>query len=194
MGWRAEAWHANVLLGLVSFLIVMFPIFGLQALLNFLYEQLIDSPKQHPLIEHLRDHPNGPGFLIAAFTAVIVAPLTEEFLFRGVLQGWLERVAIRIRQLPQEYPLEGDPREEITMPAQGARPLLIWPIVVSSLVFAAMHLSHGVACVPLFFFALALGYLYQRTRSLIAPIVLHVSLNASTMLILYLVSLGERGA
>jgi membrane protease YdiL (CAAX protease family) len=45
-----------------------------------------------------------------------------------------------------------------------------------------------VAWVPLFFFALALGYLFQRTGSLIAPIVLHVSLNATTMLILYLIS------
>ena len=70
MGWRAYQWPAQVLLGVVTFLVVMIPIFGLQALLNFLYEQLRGEPRQHPLIEHLRDHPGGSAFLIAAFTAV----------------------------------------------------------------------------------------------------------------------------
>ena len=63
-----------------------------------------------------------------------------------------------------------------------------------SAVFAGMHYSHGVAWIPLFFFALALGYLYQRTRSLVAPIVLHMALNASSMVMLWLSTLGERGA
>lgn len=185
MGWRTHQWPAQMLLGVVTFLVVMIPIFGLQALLNFLYEQLRGEPRQHPLIEHLRDHPDGAAFLIAAFTAVIVAPITEEFLFRGVLQGWLERVAAWMRSR-REYPLDSNaPEDAATMP-MATRGLLLWPIVVSSLVFALMHYSHGVAWVPLFFFALALGYLFQRTGSLIAPIVLHVSLNATTMLILYL--------
>ncbi len=193
LGWQVHQWRANVLLGLVGFLVLMFPVFGLQALLNFLYERAFGPPPQHPLIQQLLDHPSGPGFLIAAFTAVIVAPLTEEFLFRAVLQGWLERVAIQIaryRDALASVPLaqEAERAEGISTSSPPGRPLLVWPIVVSSLVFALMHYSHGVAWIPLFFLALGLGYLYQRTRSLVAPIVLHVSLNASTMLILWLAS------
>jgi membrane protease YdiL (CAAX protease family) len=120
--------------------------------------------------------------------------VTEEFLFRGVLQGWLERVALWTRRSRWENTAQAELPDDGAAPMAATRPLLVWPIVVSSLVFALMHYSHGVAWVPLFFFALALGYLFQRTGSLVAPIVLHVSLNASTMLILYLMSLGEPGA
>ena len=60
------------------------------------------------------------------------------------------------------------------------------PIALSSLLFAAVHYGHGVAPIPLFFLALALGYLYQRTHRLLAPIVLHASLNACSMIYLWL--------
>jgi membrane protease YdiL (CAAX protease family) len=193
MGWRGEQWRRQVMLGLASFLVLILPIFGMQALLNYLYERIYGPPPQHPLIEHLLEHPGGVAFLIAGFTAVVVAPLTEEFLIRGVLQGWLERLAIHLRRFLHP-PLAEQEADGGPMTATSARPLLVWPILVSSLLFALMHYEHGVAWVPLFFFALGLGYLYQRTRSLIAPIVLHVSLNATTMLILWLATLAERGA
>jgi membrane protease YdiL (CAAX protease family) len=178
LGVTCAAWPSQVLTGLKSFLLLMLPIFGLQWTLNLFYERFVGKPPQHPLIEHLLEHPGGLAFAIAAFTAVVVAPLTEEFLFRAVLQGWLERL---VGLIPGSSPRE-------------ARLLLYVPILVSSAVFAGMHHEHGVAWVPLFFFGLALGYLYQRTRNLIAPIVLHMSLNASSMLMLWLFSISQGAA
>jgi hypothetical protein len=70
------------------------------------------------------------------------------------------------------------------------RPVQFRPIVISSFCFAAVHFPHGVAPIPLFFFALALGYLYQRTHRLLAPVVLHMCLNACSMLFLWLETRG----
>lgn len=57
----------------------------------------------------------------------------------------------------------------------------IWPIFVSSAVFAAAHLGQGLAPVALFFFSLAIGYLYRQTSSLIPCIILHFLLNGFSM-------------
>jgi len=56
------------------------------------------------------------------------------------------------------------------------------PIVVTSALFALAHLGNGPSAVPLFFFGLALGYLYQQTHRLLPSLVLHMSLNGFTML------------
>jgi membrane protease YdiL (CAAX protease family) len=58
-------------------------------------------------------------------------------------------------------------------------------IVLSSLVFALMHVSHGPDVVPLFFFALALGYLYQQTHRVWPSLVVHICLNACTLAMLW---------
>jgi membrane protease YdiL (CAAX protease family) len=226
LGMTCPSWPSHVFAGLKTFLLLMLPIFGLQWALNLAYERFVDKPPQHPLIEHLLDYPTAAGFAIAAFTAVIVAPLTEEFLFRSVLQGWFERVFRRASASGCKTPLppascegqsygrspltptlspegrgsddtgsessvgDGQNEEGFATPAPS-RPLLIPPILLSSAIFAGMHYEHGVAWIPLFFFALALGCLYQRTGSLVAPIVLHMSLNASSMLMLWLFSLSQ---
>ncbi|MEX1039795.1 MAG: CPBP family intramembrane glutamic endopeptidase [Pirellulaceae bacterium] len=60
----------------------------------------------------------------------------------------------------------------------------IIPIILSSLLFAVMHLGQGAAPIPLFFLSLGLGYLYQRTRCLTACIVVHAMLNGQSMVLL----------
>jgi membrane protease YdiL (CAAX protease family) len=200
-GVTSAHWLSGVRSGLTAFLIVMVPIFALQWGLNALYQYWIGDPPQHPFIERLLRDSSGAAFVAAAFTAVIVAPLTEEFLFRAVLQGWLERLVVRdanasvgsawAENAAASQTAPADQGEEATVEARRLRML---PVVVSSAVFAGMHYSHGVAWIPLFFFALALGYLYQRSRSLVAPIVLHMSLNASSMTMLWLSTFGERVA
>jgi len=58
------------------------------------------------------------------------------------------------------------------------------PIILSSALFAVMHLGQGAAPIPLFFLSLGLGYLYQRTRCLTACIVVHAMLNGQSMVLL----------
>jgi membrane protease YdiL (CAAX protease family) len=84
--------------------------------------------------------------------AVICAPIVEELLFRGVLQGGLRRYF--------------GPAAAIMIPA---------------LLFALMH-DNAVDRPSLFLLAAICGYLYERTGSLYAPIALHVINNGLTML------------
>ncbi len=109
-------------------------------------------------------------FLFAAATVAvaIVVPMTEEYLFRGLLQSWLR-----------------------------AKWRSCWPaILLSSFVFACFHFSfsYGWTNLPLlaslFFLSCMLGYLFEKERSLIAPIALHSCFNFTSLLMLYRESIG----
>ncbi len=44
----------------------------------------------HPLLDKIKETASLKNYLLGVVTAVILAPLTEEFLFRVILQGWLQ--------------------------------------------------------------------------------------------------------
>jgi hypothetical protein len=77
----------------------------------------------------------------------------------------------------------------------GHDPLVNWTaIVVTSLIFALMHLGQGLAPIPLFGFSLLLGFLYQRTGSLLPCISLHMLNNGYSVFWLTMQILtGETG-
>ena len=62
------------------------------------------------------------------------------------------------------------------------------PIVISSVLFAGMHFGHGIDPIPLFFLAVVLGWLYQRTHRLWPCVVLHTALNGLSMTMMFLAS------
>lgn len=149
LGWRRETLGRDVRIGLVAFAALSAPVYALQLFLSQF------SSQQHPIIEALGKDPSGWLYGLAGLSVVVVAPLAEEFFFRGLLQGWLEARGWR----------------------HGA-------IVFTSLFFAVMHWGHGMAPVPLFFFSLGLGWLYQRTHRLLPSIVVHCCLNACSLALL----------
>jgi membrane protease YdiL (CAAX protease family) len=91
---------------------------------------------------------NWGRILLATGMTAIVAPLTEEFLFRGYFYGTLRRHL-------------------------GALPALL---LVSAL-FAAIHLN-AATLLPLFVLAACLTLAYERTGSLWTPICMHALFNA----------------
>ncbi len=90
------------------------------------------------------------------FTAIILAPVFEEFFFRGVLLPWAVRRA-------------------------G-----FWPgIAFVSLLFAGIHF-HLPSFLPLFLLSTMFCTAYARTRSLLVPIGMHACFNAVTVILLAL--------
>ncbi|MEX0776818.1 MAG: CPBP family intramembrane glutamic endopeptidase [Phycisphaeraceae bacterium] len=93
-------------------------------------------------------------------SAIVVAPLLEEVIFRGLVQTSLLSVMGR------------------------------WPVVgVSAVFFAVMHLpAVGVwqAMPPLLVLGLILGWLYEKTGSLWPGIALHAAFNAANVAMLLL--------
>ncbi|REJ69036.1 MAG: CPBP family intramembrane metalloprotease [Planctomycetota bacterium] len=68
------------------------------------------------------------------------------------------------------------------MPVVSPAPAIAWgPICVSSAIFAAVHIGNGPDPIPIFFLALVLGYLYQRTHRALPCIALHMVLNAFSL-------------
>ena len=87
--------------------------------------------------------------------AVVIAPVAEEFFFRGMLFPFVKRIGF---------------------------PGLAW-FGVSGL-FALIH-ADAATFVPLFVFALALTWLYEKTDNLLAPITAHALFNAGNLVLLW---------
>jgi membrane protease YdiL (CAAX protease family) len=97
---------------------------------------------------------------LAIFTVVLV-PVAEEFIFRGVLFPFIK---------------------------QRGLPITAW--VGVSLFFALIHGDPAIF-IPLFVLSLALTWLYEITDNLLAPIFAHSLFNAAGLVLLYLSRIGS---
>ncbi len=75
-------------LSLAAFIMLVVP----TLLIQFLAVKLFPTDQQHPFIEMIKEDPDPRALIAVAVAAVIVAPVVEEFLFRVLLQSWLERI------------------------------------------------------------------------------------------------------
>jgi membrane protease YdiL (CAAX protease family) len=153
----------DVKLGLGGFLAAVPIVYGLQLLVTSFWK-----PEVHPLAKLLLERPNAVTLAGAAFSAILVAPLSEEMLFRVAFQGWLEKISPALRR---RRPL-------------GVRVDRLLPTVLSASIFAAMH--HGADRVALFVLALFLGYLYRQTHRLAPSLVAHACVNSMAVIGLWL--------
>lgn len=185
-------------LGVAGFVMLAPIVYALQAFLV----QFVKS--EHPLIEVLKEESSVEFFVISGFSAVLVAPLVEESIFRLWLQGWLERIASKVDDA-RAIVLGGRVPSPVTMPvsdqpgsneAEPANETVVYDrafrirgrmaIFGSSALFALAHFRHGPDPIPLFVLALGLGYLYQTTQRILPCIIVHLLLNGSTLAMLWL--------
>ena len=182
-GWR---FPTDVFQGMLAWPILAPIVYGI----SFLATRIWTNPDKHPIQTWADDNPSTSSWATIFLAAVVVAPITEEFLFRGVLLGWLNRLA-RFRSKPEsEGFLDQDGGMAPTNSDNAVGIRLFLANLVVSFVFAAMHAQVWPTPIPLFLLALSMGYLYQRTGSLIAPIALHMTFNAISTALLYLVTLA----
>lgn len=136
------------------FLIALPAIWLLQAVSIFILTRLgypPDSQAAVKLIENART-----WWARAYFTvfAVVLAPVTEEFIFRGLLYPFIKQL--------------GWPR------------LALFSV---STLFALIHFD-APTFLPLLLLALVLTWLYEKTDNLLAPITLHALFNAANLAML----------
>lgn len=98
------------------------------------------------------------------FFMAVISGLSEEILFRGMMQTWL------VRWFPTAVRLPG-----LDVPAAGLVTALIFAAVHINFTLVPLQITHFYA--PQVLIALVLGVLYsvayQRTGSLLAPILMH---------------------
>ncbi|MDA7950480.1 MAG: CPBP family intramembrane metalloprotease [Pirellulaceae bacterium] len=119
-------------------------------------------PYTHEVLNQL-DVFHGPVPLIYIFLAVVIlGPIAEEYLFRRVLINCMVLGFSGYSANPKNEPA--------FIHYFGA-------VLVSSFLFSAMHIGQGLAPIPLFFFAVALGMIYLYEGSLVSCVLIHMFFN-----------------
>ena len=147
----------GALLGLLALLAALPLCFGAAELSSrMIYFFNPDYPQPPHDVLVLLGQPELPGWVLAALwlCAVVIAPVAEELFFRGVCQTALNHV-FRRRWLST--------------------------VVVGS-AFGLAHFPQPQVVAPLIVLGLILGYVYERTGSLVAPITMHLLFNLKTMI------------
>ena len=151
MGFTKRRWINDSIRSVIGFLAIL----PLSVLILLLTTELIlrwnpDLLTPHQFLEILKS-PDASTFWRAmiVLTAVVLAPLGEEIFFRGLLQSMFRRYL--------------------------RRPW--WAIIVTSILFSAVHFPVIQSLPALFTLSLALGYNYERTGRLYSPIMIHMLFN-----------------
>ncbi len=211
LGFSLRRAKSDIVVGLIAFLAIGPVVYTLQDVLTRAYTAIAGhSPDVHPLIKIVESHPTQSVLTMTAISAVLIAPVVEEFIFRAVLQGWLEKIFHKVQvaaDRQQSRPVADNPESNpptqldpsnpyaaghVDEPESGRaaisvpEPLLVAPIFLSAMLFAVFHIEHGLAWMPLFLLALVLGFLYQRTHRILPCVVVHMCVNGLSMLYVWL--------
>ena len=146
--WRSVLMFAPISVGLMW---IVFAILQGVGYVNWIESLGVETMQES--VRTLRSERDFPLLGLMGFTAVVVAPVCEEIIFRGYLYGVAKRFC---------------------GPFAAA--------LATSLAFAAAHASL-MALLPLALFGLLLAWLYERTGSIWAPIAAHACFNAATVTI-----------
>lgn len=146
LGFGLGSLAADLRLAAAALALILAPLLAVAGILDRLV------PYEHPIIDFLARHRDLPSLILVGVAAVIVAPVAEEFFFRRVLQGWLEK-------------------------AWGAIPA----VGISAVLFGLAHVGQGLAWVPLVVFGAVAGYLARQTGSIVPGIALHALFNAASL-------------
>ena len=184
LGFQANKVKTDLRIGLIAFVSIAPAIYFLQFILKWGYNRFAEEEAGHPIEKLLNENSSSGVIVWAVFAAVIAAPIVEEFLFRGILQGWLEKAFFRTRVLVNAELATEAGGKDVTIATPSAPTFLWQPVILSSVTFALLHAGHGPDPIPLFFLAVVLGYLYAKTHRLLPSIVVHMALNGLSMLML----------
>jgi membrane protease YdiL (CAAX protease family) len=164
---------------------------------------------EHPVQEMMVDQMSLGVAILALVSTVVIAPLVEETLFRGIIQGWLTRVFTPPPPPPSPEPRSENHAEPTSAQELGSEPVIVESVsdvpdalppapseptgpnpvcipavLLTSLVFAGVHAPQWPAPIGIFFLSVVLGVVYQRTGSLLTAMVMHGAFNGCSTLLL----------
>lgn len=148
----------GILSWLIAFPLVSFISSFLEILVLLIFK--VQSLPDQTAIEFIRSAKSHPFYFSLAIIMVVgLAPILEEFIFRGVLQNFFKTFLKRKTA-----------------------------IILNSIIFAFFHytFSQKLSNIPILtsLFALScfLGFVYEKQKSLITPIALHATFNAISII------------
>jgi len=161
---RPESTIDSIMLGTLAFLFV-FPVAQSAGMLVGLVQRLMTgTPPElvaHETLKALQESPGDPWVLVIMGLVVVAAPVTEEFAYRGLVQQGFRKLG-------------------------GSR---TGAVLLTSFLFVFMHLtalpeaSRYSGMATLVVLSIVLGWLFERTGRLTAPITLHALFNLANLLL-----------
>lgn len=157
VGWgvHVSRFWRQILIALCLTTVAMPICYGILGATQWIMEHVFQlNPQEHGAIELLRDR-SGPAWVLGltAINAILIVPIAEELLFRGLMLPALARL--------------------MDSPTAG--------LIVSSVLFGMIHFSVGKSVPALIVFGIILGATYLRTRSLVTVTLVHSLFNAKTI-------------
>jgi len=154
-------------------LLTVWPLVMAALVLTIYVGRLIWGPQfdlgRHEELELIRQYSQLPLRISVFVVAVLMAPILEELLFRGMLQTML-------RSLIQSHR-----RQEVAQAIPGGNwcgAVGVWlSIAAGAALFAIAHANTG-HWPALFILGVCLGYAYEKSGSLLRPIFIHSIFNA----------------
>ncbi|GBD35712.1 hypothetical protein HRbin36_00826 [bacterium HR36] len=207
LGWHLRRWREDVVLGGVLWIPAMSVTLAVWAAALQVW-----PASDHGLFQELREAPSWPNWVALTLTAVCLAPLAEEAMFRGLLLRkmadepfWadLTMLTALLAAIVQGYGAKSwGPLLFLVTAGPGylafewmtarllPKPGLARAVFASSLIFAFLHAQAWPSPIPLFFLAIILGIVAARTQSLLAPLLIHAAFNFTTVMTVWLQRMG----
>ena len=176
-GWglHPRQFPAGAFKGVFGFLLT-FPVLIVFAdALMRMYALFNHEMSEHTFFEAMKQQITLAQSTVLCVSAVVVAPIAEELFFRGIVQttliqySWgmvipqLVRPSAAFFSMPQEY---------------RPSPLHRWGAILLTSAFFAWQHQHDQAPI-IFVLSIGLGYVYERTGNLWAPMALHLAFNST---------------
>jgi membrane protease YdiL (CAAX protease family) len=147
LGFAKKKWPLALLLAFGVMIVILPAAYGLNELSTALMKKMHWKVEDELAVTLVQSASSRAAAIYLGFFAVILAPVAEEFIFRGVLFPYIKQFGF-------------------TKTA--------W--IVPSLLFALIHGDPAIF-LPLFLLAMAFTWLYQTTDCLLAPVFGHVLFN-----------------
>lgn len=124
---------------------------------GFFVVNLAGEVPSQGIVEQIGDYRSPAGLISLGFVVVVIAPLSEELVFRGFVYGAVRRKG--------GFAVAG---------------------LISSLAFTIIHLQfHIVLFTQIFILGFVLAWIYERSKNLAAPILAHAVYNLAITMIIF---------
>ena len=156
-------------------LLTVWPLITAAIILTMFFGELIWGQEyqmqQHQQLKLITEYSQLAPRILIVVVAVVIAPLLEEMLFRGLFQ-----TTIRSYLIPRRSSLVA------RVTGHRSRATNCWlAILISSGLFTAIHANTG-HWPALFVLGVCLGYAYEKSGSLFRPIFIHSFFNATSII------------
>jgi len=154
----ANRFFKDIAFGITAYITAIFPMLTVLAIYSlFLTAISVDvNSGTHPIVPILTETKNSSTLFYIVILATVVAPVVEEFMFRGALYSWM--------------------RARMNAPLS---------IIINSFIFAAIHPQGAVGIVPLTCIGIVLATLREWRGNLTSCMIAHACFNGGTLLLAF---------